>query len=57
MLAISITLSRQPDAAKSCNCSFCDRTGAVWAYFQPGEISVEEADKVLRLLAAHYRMA
>lgn len=40
-----ITLSRHPDAAKSCNCSFCGRTGAVWGYFQPGEITVEATDE------------
>lgn len=36
-----ITLARHPGAAKSCNCSFCARTGAVWAYFDPDEVTVE----------------
>lgn len=40
-----ITLSRRPTEAKSCNCSFCDRTGAVWGYFQPGQITVEATDE------------
>jgi hypothetical protein len=40
-----ITLSRAPTGAKSCNCSFCERTGAVWAYFEPGEITVEATDE------------
>jgi len=40
-----ISLSRAPEAAKSCNCSFCDRTGAVWAYFQPEEITVKATEE------------
>lgn len=35
-----IALSRTPENAKTCNCSFCHRTGAVWAYFDPEEVSV-----------------
>lgn len=41
----TITLSRRPETAKSCNCSFCERTGAVWAYFSPGEITVEATEQ------------
>lgn len=40
-----ITLSRRPTDAKSCNCSFCERTGAIWGYFQPEEITVETTDQ------------
>ncbi len=36
-----IALSRRPETAAACNCSFCDRTGATWAYFKPDEITVE----------------
>lgn len=34
-----IELPRQPTNAKSCNCSYCARTGAVWAYYKPGELT------------------
>lgn len=40
-----ITLSRPPVEAKSCNCSFCARTGAVWAYYSPDEITVEQTEQ------------
>ena len=36
--ATRITLPRQPAEAKACNCSFCQRAGAVWAYFEEGEL-------------------
>ena len=36
--ATRIVLPRAPIAAKSCNCSFCSRTGAVWAYFEEGDL-------------------
>jgi hypothetical protein len=36
-----IQLPRTPASAKSCNCSFCDRTGAVWAYFSPEEVQIQ----------------
>ncbi|MFC3077447.1 GFA family protein [Phenylobacterium terrae] len=38
--ATKIELPRQPASAKACNCSFCARTGAVWAYFRPGEFKL-----------------
>jgi len=38
--ATRIELPHLPVDAKECNCSFCARTGAVWAYFQPGELKV-----------------
>lgn len=27
-----------PTSATECNCTYCARTGAVWAYFKPGEL-------------------
>lgn len=36
--ATRIELPRHPSTAKECNCSYCARTGAVWAYFGPGEL-------------------
>ncbi len=37
--ATRITLPAQPTSAKSCNCSFCARTGAIWAYYSPDELT------------------
>ncbi|MBN9346005.1 MAG: GFA family protein [Devosia sp.] len=34
-----IELPAQPTHAKSCNCTYCARTGAVWAYYKPGELT------------------
>lgn len=36
--ATRIELPAQPTQAGSCNCSYCARTGAVWAYYKPGEL-------------------
>ena len=36
--AIKIALPAHPTAAKTCNCSYCQRTGAVWAYYKPDEL-------------------
>lgn len=43
-----IALPHIPDTANSCNCSFCQRTGAVWAYFHEGELDflALDGDKV-----------
>lgn len=45
--ATRIALPHMPTEAKSCNCSFCQRTGAVWAYFEEGELEFAalEGDK------------
>lgn len=37
--ATRIALPHAPAQAKQCNCSYCARTGAVWGYFGPGELS------------------
>ncbi|MDC7681912.1 aldehyde-activating protein [Asticcacaulis sp. BYS171W] len=41
--ATRITLPRTPDSAHECNCSYCGRLGAVWAYFDPAEAVIESA--------------
>ena len=38
--ATKIQLPHAPRTAKECNCSFCGRLGAIWAYFGPGEITL-----------------
>jgi hypothetical protein len=36
--ASKIELPDHPTQGSECNCTFCSRTGAVWAYYQPGEL-------------------
>ena len=36
--ATRITLPHPPTEAKTCNCSFCSRTGAAWGYYEEGEL-------------------
>lgn len=42
---ISIEINKQPDFINECNCSFCSKSGARWAYFHPSEVSVRGATK------------
>lgn len=35
---IRIQLPVHPTEAKSCNCTYCARAGAVWAYYVPQEL-------------------
>lgn len=39
-----IVLPEHPTKAARCNCTFCQRTGAVWAYYPIGDITVEKAE-------------
>jgi hypothetical protein len=43
--ATRISLPSHPTEAKSCNCSYCTRTGAVWAYYRPGELVFLSQDR------------
>jgi hypothetical protein len=45
--ATKIELPHPPLRAGECNCTFCARTGAVWGYYQPGELNIlsNTADK------------
>lgn len=33
-----------PTSATECNCSYCARTGAIWAYFTPGDLVLLSQD-------------
>ncbi|MBP7701292.1 MAG: aldehyde-activating protein [Phenylobacterium sp.] len=33
-----------PTSATECNCTYCARTGAVWAYYKPGELAMLSQD-------------
>ena len=43
-----IELPHPPVHAKECNCTYCSRTGAVWGYYEPGEMKFlsQDGDKV-----------
>ena len=42
--ATNIELPHLPHTAKQCNCTYCARTGAVWGYYQPGEMVFASRD-------------
>ena len=42
--ATRIELPATPSEGTSCNCSYCARTGAVWAYYGPGEMKIISTD-------------
>jgi hypothetical protein len=37
----TVTLPSTPQTARRCNCTFCFRAGAVWAYFPTGSLKVD----------------
>lgn len=41
---ISVEHPRVPTTATECNCSYCSKVGAVWAYFPAGELTVRSTD-------------
>lgn len=42
--AVRISLARAPDELTECNCSICRRLGALWAYYDPWEVTVCAAE-------------
>lgn len=41
--AIRITIAGDPDEATECNCWICRRTGALWTYRSPRDVTVTGA--------------
>ena len=41
--AVKLGLPAAPDSATECNCSFCRRSGARWAYYPPAEVTMPRA--------------
>lgn len=37
---ISVETATTPDFIHACNCTLCSGTGALWAYFDPSQVSV-----------------
>jgi len=42
--ATRIEVPRMPDVMKTCNCTFCHRAGAVWDYYDPGDLTIISAE-------------
>ena len=38
---IRIEVQQRPDYLNECNCTFCGKAGARWAYFHPSQVRVE----------------
>ncbi|MET3924442.1 GFA family protein [Devosia sp. 2618] len=38
--ATRVELPHAPKRAADCNCTFCARTGAIWGYYSPDEVSI-----------------
>ncbi len=39
--AVRLTLPSLPDKATRCNCSICQRTGGLWAFYEFGTVTIE----------------
>ena len=37
---VTVTVPSKPDYLNSCDCTLCFRLGALWGYFDPGEVTV-----------------
>ena len=38
---VTIEMAREPENLTSCNCSICNRLGALWSYYKLSEVKVE----------------
>ena len=41
--AVTIAVPGRPDYVNDCNCSLCTKVGAIWAYYPPDEVQVDES--------------
>jgi len=42
--AVRLEVETAPEVVKSCNCSICRRTGALWAYYAPRQVRIAPAE-------------
>ncbi len=42
---VRVQIPKRPDFINECNCTFCSKSGARWAYFHPPEVSIEGTTK------------
>ena len=40
---VKLSVEKLPDTLTSCNCSICNRVGALWAYYKPEEVEISFA--------------
>ena len=40
---VRINLPKRPEFINECNCTFCSKSGARWAYFHPSDVRIEGA--------------
>lgn len=40
---VSVRAARRPDFINECNCSLCQKTGAMWGYYQPDDVRIDGA--------------
>ncbi len=38
--AIGVTIAQPPDYMQDCDCSLCRKSGGVWGYFDPADVTV-----------------
>ena len=38
---VGVRIEKRPDFIHDCNCTLCQKTGAIWGYFQPSEVAVQ----------------
>jgi hypothetical protein len=38
---VCVRTAKRPDFIHDCNCTLCQKTGAIWGYFPPSEVTVE----------------
>ena len=48
--AIQIQVAQKPNTLTSCNCSICNRYGALWGYYETPKVSINASDSGL----SHY---
>jgi len=42
--AMHFTVNAAPTEAVECNCSYCSKSGGLWAYYTPADIVVQTSD-------------
>lgn len=45
---VTLTLPKRPAFINECNCTFCRKAGARWAYFHPSEVVIDGATQGYR---------
>ncbi len=38
--ATRLEVDRLPESVTACTCTYCSKTGGLWAYYEPGEVRV-----------------